>query len=43
MTTGAQAGKAHVSKDGRTALVSITVSFLHVTSRNGTMVARPAR
>jgi hypothetical protein len=28
MTTGAQAGKAHVSKDGRTAVVSITVSFL---------------
>ena len=28
MTTGAQAGKAHISKDGRTAVVSITVSFL---------------
>ena len=29
MTTGAQAGKAHISKDGRTAVVSISVSFLH--------------
>ena len=28
MTTGAQAGKAHISKDGRTAVVSISVSFL---------------
>jgi len=28
MTTGAQAGKAHISKDGRTAVVSIAVSFL---------------
>jgi hypothetical protein len=28
MTTGAQAGKAHISKDGRTAVISITVSFL---------------
>ena len=28
MTTGAQAGKAHLSKDGRTAVVSIAVSFL---------------
>ena len=28
MTTGAQAGKAHLSKDGRTAVVSISVSFL---------------
>ena len=28
MTAGAQAGKAHISKDGRTAVVSISVSFL---------------
>jgi hypothetical protein len=28
MMTGAQAGKAHISKDGRTAVVSISVSFL---------------
>ena len=28
MTIRAQAGKAHISKDGRTAVVSITVSFL---------------
>jgi hypothetical protein len=28
MTTGAQASKAHISKDGRTAVVSISVSFL---------------
>ena len=28
MTTGAQAGKAHISKDGRTAVVSISVTFL---------------
>ena len=28
MTTGPQAGKAHISKDGRTAVVSISVSFL---------------
>ena len=28
MTTGAQAGKARISKDGRTAVVSISVSFL---------------
>jgi len=28
MTTGAQAGKALISKDGRTAVVSISVSFL---------------
>jgi len=28
MTTGAQAGKAHLSKDGRTAVVSVSVSFL---------------
>ena len=28
MTAGAQAGKAHISKDGRTAVVSIPVSFL---------------
>jgi hypothetical protein len=28
MTTGAQAGKAHISKDVRTAVVSISVSFL---------------
>jgi len=28
MTTGAQAGKAHISKDGRTAVVSVSVSFL---------------
>ena len=28
MTTGAQAGKTHISKDGRTAVVSISVSFL---------------
>ena len=28
MTTSAQAGKAHISKDGRTAVVSISVSFL---------------
>ena len=28
MTTGAQAEKAHISKDGRTAVVSISVSFL---------------
>src|SRR6267378_440221 len=28
MTTGAQAGKAHISQDGRTAVVSISVSFL---------------
>ena len=28
MTTGAQAGRAQISKDGRTAVVSITVSFL---------------
>ena len=28
MTTGAQAGKAHISKDGRTAVVSISVKFL---------------
>ena len=27
MTTRAQAGKAHISKDGRTAVVSISVSF----------------
>jgi len=28
MTTSAQSGKAHISKDGRTAVVSISVSFL---------------
>ena len=28
MTTGAQTGKAHISRDGRTAVVSIAVSFL---------------
>ena len=28
MRTGAQTGKAHISKDGRTAVVSISVSFL---------------
>jgi hypothetical protein len=28
MTTGARAGRAHISKDGRTAVVSISVSFL---------------
>ena len=28
MTTSAQAAKAHISKDGRTAVVSISVSFL---------------
>jgi hypothetical protein len=28
MTTGSQAGKAHISKDGRTAVVSISASFL---------------
>jgi hypothetical protein len=28
MTTGAQPGKAHISKDGRTAVVSISVTFL---------------
>ena len=28
MTTGAQAGKAQISKDGRTAVISISVSFL---------------
>jgi hypothetical protein len=28
MTAGAQAGKAHISKDGRTAVVSISVTFL---------------
>ena len=28
MTTDAQAGKTHISKDGRTAVVSISVSFL---------------
>jgi hypothetical protein len=28
MTSGAQAGKAHISQDGRTAVVSISVSFL---------------
>lgn len=28
MTTGAQARKVHLSKDGRTAVISITVNFL---------------
>ncbi len=28
MTTGAHAGKAHISKDGHTAVISISVSFL---------------
>jgi hypothetical protein len=28
MTAGAQAGKAHISKDGRTAVLSISVTFL---------------
>ena len=47
MTTGAEAGKAHISKDGRTAVVRELSSARRpqadpVTSGNGTMVARPA-
>jgi hypothetical protein len=49
MTTGAQAGKAHISKDGRTAVVSISVSFLQrggrkqILSPPGTVPWSPAR
>jgi hypothetical protein len=49
MTTGAQAGKAHISKDGRTAVVSISVSFLQrggrkqILSPPGTAPWSPAR
>jgi hypothetical protein len=33
MTASAHAGKVHISKDGRTAMVSISVSFLHRSGR----------
>jgi hypothetical protein len=48
MTTGAQANKAQISKDGRTAVVSISVSFLQrggrkqILSPSGTAPWSPA-